>query len=118
METGAKQEEDDKKTEETKNEDEDDVAQEGGGVKRELDDDNEEKEKKTEKVDPSKAPDPEEPEKFDESAIKNEFEEQFSPPEDDVTITLDRCKREWRVGCNFEENVQKKALSLWRGCKK
>ena len=69
---------------------EDDVTQEGGGVKRGLED--EEKEKKTEKVDPSKAPDPEEPEKFDESAIKSDFEEHFNPPEDDVTVTLDRCK--------------------------
>lgn len=98
-ETSAKQEGDESKTEETKNEDEDDVTKEGGGVKRALDD--KEEEKKTEKVDPSKAPDPEEPEKFDESALKSDLEEQFNPPEDDVTITLDRCESkcmEWEKG--------------------
>ena len=95
-ETSVKQDGNEAKTEDTKNEDEDDVTQEGGGVKRQLEDEDEAKkeEKKTEKVDPSKAPDPEEPEKFDESAIKSDLEEQFNPPEDDVTITLDRCKRE------------------------
>ena len=90
MKTCGKPEGDESKTEETKNEDEDDVTKEGGGVKRALDDN--EEEKKTEKVDPSKAPDPEEPEKFDESALKIDLEEQFNPPADDVTITLDRCE--------------------------
>ena len=89
-ETSAKPEGDESKTDETKNEDEDDITKEGGGVKRALDDKDDEK--KTEKVDPSKAPDPEEPEKFDESALKSHLEEQFNPPEDDVTITLDRCE--------------------------
>lgn len=93
-ETSAKQEGDESKTEETKNEDEDDITKDRGGVKRKLED--EEEEKKTEKVDPSKAPDPEEPEKFDESALKSDLEEQFNPPEDDVTITLDRCEWERR----------------------
>ena len=63
-----KPEGDESRTEETKNED-DDVTKEGSGVKRALEDKVEE-EKKTEKVDPSKAPDPEEPEKFDESTIE------------------------------------------------
>ena len=91
-ETSAKEEGNESKTEETKNEDEDDVTKEGGGVKRPLEEDKSEEEKKPEKVDPSKAPDPEEPEKFDESALKSDLEEQFNPPEDDVTITLDRCE--------------------------
>ena len=92
METSEPTEE---KEEESKAEEE--VTKEGGGVKRLHEDEDTKVDKadeKTDKVDPSKAPDPEEPEKFDESAIKNDLEEQFNPPEDDVTITLDRCERE------------------------
>ena len=89
MEASTTSQEDDKKEEE-------DDKQEGGGVKRQREDEDLEKNKdeKSDRVDPSSAPDPEEPEKFDESAMKNDFEEQFSPPEDDVTVTLDKC--EWR----------------------
>ena len=43
--------------------------------------------------DPSKAPDPEEPgEDFDESNVSVLAQDQFEPPEDDSTITLDRCE--------------------------
>ena len=91
--TNDKEEASDEKAELTKTEDEEDVTKEGGGTKRAREEEEDEKEKRSEKVDPSKAPDPEEPEKFNESALKSELEEQFSPPEDDLTITLDRCKR-------------------------
>ena len=91
--------EQDGKPEETKDEEEN-VTQEGGGVKRQHEDEEPKvdgkDDEKSDKVDPSKAPDPEEPEKFDESAIKNDFEDEFKPPEDDVTITLDRCKERGR----------------------
>ena len=80
------------KKEEADTKEDTDVTEEGSGVKRQHEDEDT-KGDKAEKVDPSKAPDPEEPEKFDESALKGDLEEQFKPPEDDVTITLDRCKR-------------------------
>lgn len=99
MESGTTtQDQDESKTEDTsdKKEEEDEDSKEGGGVKRQREDEDsgDDRDRRSDKVDPSSAPDPEEPEKFDESAIKNDFEEQFKPPEDDVTVTLDRCKRE------------------------
>ena len=44
------------------------------------------------KPDPTKAPDPEEPEGFDESEMAVLSGDQYEPPEDDSIITLDRCE--------------------------
>lgn len=45
--------------------------------------------------DPSKAPDPEEPEKFDAEKFQSEVEGGFKPPEDEKVVTLDPCKWVW-----------------------
>ena len=107
METSA----DTQEVESENKKEEDDATQERGGVKRQREDEDLEKDKdeKSDRVDPSSAPDPEEPEKFDESAMKSDFEEQFSPPEDDVTVTLDRCE-------SIEERERDSVKSLaWCG---
>lgn len=91
MESSGQEEDKDESKPDNKKEEETDAKEGGGGVKRQHEDDDT-TEEKADKVDPSKAPDPEEPEKFDESALRNDIEEQFSAAEDDVTVTLDRCK--------------------------
>jgi hypothetical protein len=51
-----------------------------------------------EKVDPTKAPDPEEPEEnFDSEKFQSDADQGFKPPDDDSTITLDSC--EWEASC-------------------
>ena len=50
------------------------------------------------KVDPSKAPDPEEAEKFDESEFQAEVSSGFTMPEDKNVVTLDPC--EWAGSYN------------------
>ena len=42
--------------------------------------------------DPSRAPDPEEPESFDETEAGNLMGDEFRPPEDDNVVVLDKCK--------------------------
>ena len=44
----------------------------------------------TSKPDPSRAPDPEEPESFDENEVL--MESRFKPPEDDSVVTLHMCE--------------------------
>ena len=44
------------------------------------------------KSDPSTAPDPEEPESFNEKDVSGLMGEEFVPPEDDNVIILDKCK--------------------------
>ena len=44
------------------------------------------------RADPSRAPDPEEPEGFDETEAGNLMGEEFQPPEDDNVVVLDKCK--------------------------
>lgn len=51
-----------------------------------------------EKIDPSKAPDPEEPEKYDSEKFQSEADQGFKLPEDENVVTLDPC--EWEGMCD------------------
>ena len=59
------------------------------------------------KSDPSRAPDPEEPEGFDETEAGNLMGEEFQPPEDDNVVVLDKCKirRETVCACVHASGV-------------
>lgn len=50
------------------------------------------------RADPSKAPDPEEAEKFDESEFQSEACGGFTLPEDKDVVTLDPCEWAWLEG--------------------
>ena len=70
-----------------------------GGVKRYREDDRDWRQegrdrgegRSRDRADPTKAPDPEEPEGFNESEVSL-MEEEFRPPDDDSVIVLDKCK--------------------------
>lgn len=42
--------------------------------------------------DPTNAPDPDEPDEFDENVMRGLVDDQFQQPEDDSVVTLDRCE--------------------------
>lgn len=57
------------------------------------------------KIDPTKAPDPEEAEKFDEEEFQSEACSGFTLPEDKGVVTLDPCEwvwSSWRGGSTVE----------------
>ena len=59
------------------------------GVKRSREEDGE---RGGRRPDPTRAPDPEEPEGFDEGEAGTLMGEEFRPPEDDSIVVLDRCE--------------------------
>lgn len=61
------------------------------GVKRQREDDSRGR-KDSKAKDPSSAPDPEEPEKFDENVFGTVTDDIFKKAEDDNTVTLDPCR--------------------------
>ena len=70
------------------------------GSKRPRDDGDRERDTRRQ-PDPTNAPDPDEPEEFDETVLRSLVDDQFQQPEDDSIVTLDRCECLYVAACSL-----------------